>query len=311
MVPEGLGSYNHSLNSYTGAIGLVQKGLADMVPIPVYYPLIDPDNEFFDYSNPIREDRMMMVCAYNKTVKGSDEDIMAMFLSVDTDLWFATLAGFITFILLLKIAYKILNVGHKYKPPAWMVTCAFLFEDNFPEDTPFNRVVTVTACVFLFFFGNYLLNSMSSDLIVFDSPRVIASYQDALNRVADGDELGILFYSGLPETEKFRDAPPGTVESKLWMLRREVQSETGDAVKLVNQLVMPIVEQKAIAILREVIVKAVTAYAICAGSDLGNFDDINGLFSVDPESKKYTDVIVFSRGLDPISKGQIIKMYVD
>ena len=142
LVPahDGAGLFDPKTGNYSGAIGMVQKGLADMVAVPVYYPLIDPDNEYFDYSNPIREDKMMMGCAYNKSVAGIDKDMMAMFSSVDPALWWATLAGFVTFILLLQFGYKVLDAAENYKPPTWMVTCAFLFEDNIPEDRPFNRV---------------------------------------------------------------------------------------------------------------------------------------------------------------------------
>lgn len=184
-----MGTFDPKTGLYDGAIGLIQRGEADLIPVPMYYPLKDANDEYFDYSHPIMEDEMMIICAYNTTVGAKDKDILQMFTSVQVTLWYITLAAFLTFILLLTIGYKVLGVGHKYKAPSWMVTCAFLSEDNFPEDTPFNRVITVTACLFLFFFGNYLFNSMSSDLIVYDKPRVIASYADALARVAEGSKL--------------------------------------------------------------------------------------------------------------------------
>ena len=298
--------YDSTTGSYSGAIGMVQKGLADMVAIPVYYPLIDPDNEYFDYSNPIREDKMMMACAYNKTVAATDNDIMAMFSSVDPPLWWATLCGFITFILLLQFGYKVLNATKNYKPPAWMVTCAFLFEDNFPEDRPFNRVVNMTACVFLFFFGNYLLNSMSSDLIVYESPRVVTKYQDILDRVAGGEEMKVVFHSGLPEAGKFRDALPGTVENRLWQLRAGEIGSRADS--MFTKLVGPVTEQRAIGILREEVLKAVAAYCLIAISGNEQFDDINAFFAFDPEAKKFTNVMVFRKGLDSFSKRAVVKL---
>lgn len=82
-----LGTYNNETKSYDGALGLVQKGQADMVPLPVYYPLHDPENEYFDYSYPIREDQLMIVCGYNSSIRSNDSDIMQMLTSVDTDLW--------------------------------------------------------------------------------------------------------------------------------------------------------------------------------------------------------------------------------
>lgn len=82
-----LGTYNHTTKSYDGALGLIQKGQADMIPVPVYYPLHDPENEYFDYSYPTREDQLMIVCGYNSSIRSNESDIMQMFTSVDTDLW--------------------------------------------------------------------------------------------------------------------------------------------------------------------------------------------------------------------------------
>ena len=303
--PDGIGLYNPKTGSYSGAIGKVHDGLADMVAVPIYYPLIDPDNEYFDYSNPIREDKMMMACAYNKSVAAIDKDIMAMFSSVDPSFWWATLGGFVTFILLLQFGYKVLDAAKDYKPPAWMVTCAFLFEDNFPEDRPFNRVVNVTACVFLFFFGNYLLNSMSSDLIVYDSPRVITRYQDILDRVAGGEEMKVVIHPLTPEASKFQDALPGAIENKLWQLRAGDVGNTGPG--MVMKLVGPVTKQRTMTILREDIVKAIAAYSLLAISGIEEMDDINAFLAIDPDVKKFTNVMAFRKGLDSFSKWAIVR----
>lgn len=302
-----LGSYNSTTRTYSGALGLIQQGLADAFPLPLYYPLHDPNNEYFDYSNPIREDEMMIVCGYNSTVFSSVNDIMEMFTSVDTDLWWATLIGFLTFVFLLKTGYKILGIGKKYKSPLWMVTCAFLFEDNFPEDIPFNKIITVSACLFLFFFGGYLLNSMSSDLIVYDSPKVIASYADALKRVADGSKLEIIFYGALPEAEKFRESDPDSIEGKLWKLAMPLeQNVQNNGIAWFSKLVGPIVNQTVIGIMRNYLVESVTAWALTKVDENGILPEMRALLSIDSSSKKYTNVMVFGKKIDPVAREQIV-----
>lgn len=190
-----------------------------------------------------------------------------------------------------------------------MVTCAFLFEDNFPDDTPFNKMITFTACIFLFFFGGYLLNSMQSDLVVYESPEVISSYQDIFDRITQGRKLQILFLSGLPETEQFRDAPTDSVLGRLWKLRLEISHDSRNAMRLFFRLVDPIVSQTAVTILREALVQAVTAWALVRVEHFEEFKDMKALLSIDREQLiKYTNVVVFNRKLDPVSKGQIILM---
>ena len=286
---------------------MVQHGQADMVALPLYYPLHDPENEFFDYSYPLFEDRMMMVCAYRQPMnEHTTRDLMTMFTSVSSNLWWATMAGFLTFVLALKFGHWILGASRKYKSPLWMVTRAFLFEDNFPEDIPFHRIITITACSFLFFFGNYLLNSMSSDLTVYGKPEVIASYKDVLDRVDQGRNLTIIFAPGLPETQKFEEAPEGTIQHQLWRLRQLINYKDG-VVGIAGKLLGPILRQESITIMRAVAVKPLTGAAFKFANRMG-ITDVNPLFSFDPSAKKYLNVMVMSKKSDPFIKRQITIM---
>lgn len=293
---------------YDGAIGMVQNGEADMVSIPVYYPLYDPENEYFDYTGALKEDDMMIVCTYRTVMNGSITDVLNMFTSAPVELWWATLAGFLTFVLALNIGYSVLKIRHKYKSPLWMVTCAFLSEDNFPDDILYNQIITVTACVFLFFFGNYLMNSMSSDLIVFEKPEVIASYQDIIDRAKSGRNISVIFPPGLPETQVFADSEDPIMKA-IYKLQFPL-SFSRPLAEMVMALVDPILTQASVAILREVAIKGVTASGFKWADQFfpERMINLNVLLSKDPSGRKYTNVQVFSKGLDSISKGQIIKM---
>ena len=164
----------------------------------------------------------------------------------------------------------------------------------------------MTACVFLFFFGNNLLNNMSSDMIVYESPRVVTKYQDILDRVAEGEEMKVVIHPATQEGSKFRDALPGTVENKLWQLRQEELGLRADTMLM--KLIGPMVEQKAVGILREEIIKAGAAYALLAFSDNEELDDMNAFFAFDPDAKKFTNVVAFRKGLDTLYKRTIVTM---
>lgn len=306
-VADAYGSYNHTSGLYSGAVGALQRNETQGMAIPVYYPLHDMDEKYFEYTWPFREDRMMIACAYNYSYHGMEADVTAMFTSVDYELWIAVLCGFTTFVVLLKTAYWILGVSKKYKSPLWMVTSAFLFEDDFPADTTFNKIVNVCACVFLFFFGGYLMNCMSSDLVVYVNPPVITSYADALDRIEDGHKLTIIFPPALPESEKFREADPASIEGKLFKLRSTLLDKGADGRNLpvayfMSQLTQPVIRTEAIAIMREDALKAVTAWILHVAGDLESFKWINGLLNIDPEAMKYTNVIAFQKSIDPDAK---------
>ena len=120
----------------------------------------------------------------------------------------------------------------------WLVACAFLFEDNFPENTLYNKCINVCAGVFLFFFGNYLLNSMSSDLVVYQNPPVITSYQEALDWINSGHKLEILIPPQIPESDIFKNKPSNSIEGKLFKYRSTTHgwwSETNQVTILTSR----------------------------------------------------------------------------
>lgn len=105
---DDLGSYNESTGQYSGAYGYVQHGGGDVIGLPVYHPLHDTD-DIFEYSVPMFEDRMAMVCAYKPIVDPKAADLLNMFLAVPSGLWWGALAGFLTFTIVLNIGYRLLG----------------------------------------------------------------------------------------------------------------------------------------------------------------------------------------------------------
>ena len=80
--------------------------------------------------------------------------------------------------------------------------------------------------------------------------------------------------SGLPEVEQFRDAPTDSLLGRLWKWRLEISDDSMDAMGLFFRLVNPIVSQTGVTIMREVVVRAVTAWALVKIADVEEFKPI-------------------------------------
>lgn len=192
-----------------------------------------------------------------------------------------------------------------------MVTSAFLFEDNFPEDVPFNKIITVTATTFLFFFGNYLLNTMSSDLVVFDEPEVIIGFQGILERKASGREIKVLLFPGLSETHVFQDAPEGTIEHELWKLNEQISvkdSVTDTFIKLLD----PLLHQRVVPIFRESVTRALSAlfYLHLESIQPELAQNLSGLLSGPEDStQRFVSAFIVRKSMDPFVKSKLFYRY--
>lgn len=291
-------------DSWDGAIGALQRNETEIVAFPVYYPIQDRDNQYFEYSLPFHEDRMMIACAYNSSYRKIEIDITSMFTSVSYELWMAVLVAFLTFVSLLNMGYKLMGTSSRYKSPLWMVTSAFLAEDNFPDDSTFNKFVNITACIFQLFFGGYLMNSMSSDLVVYVNPPVVTSYSDIFDRVDQGYKMQIILPPFLPEGDKFRDADPGSPENRLYKLRSTLLDRKNGQLQhpvtyIMGKLADPFIKLEAIGILREDAIKALAAWSFNVAGDVEGYEPIKGLLNTDPEGKKFTNIIVFRKNANP------------
>lgn len=193
-----------------------------------------------------------------------------------------------------------------------MVTSAFLFEDSFPDDSTFNKCIAVTATLYLFFFGNYLMNFMSSELIVFPAPHVMSSYDDILEWYAQGKNLTIILPPGLPESEKFALAPEGSVMKQLWDAHSPGFSfdlgTEGILAKFGTELLK---DFRVVTILRDTIARAVAARGFYLGGKL-EMGGVDALFAIDDSATDttYPSVIPIGKHLDPFLKDVLLKALV-
>lgn len=289
--------------NYSGSIGRVQHGEADLVGTPVYYPLNDPDNEHFDYSTPLMEDKMMIGSSYNYTEEIELGDVTSIFTSVSIDYWWSAATCFFVYVSLIKLECSWIKIKaranwcsikknisdelmHRQIPviqvngkdidsskgarsvkkrenleASWLVLRAFFREDNFPSDKIFYRIVSASLCTFLFFFTTFILNCMSTDMVIVKDPIVISNYQDILDR-----KIEIVWPSFLPETQKFLEAEENTIQAKLWKQRVELPPE-GTAVFLLMK--DKLINQKVVTIVREFVIRTATAVAFYYAENFG------------------------------------------
>lgn len=73
------------------------------------------------------------------------KDIMYMFSTVPPVLWLQVLLSYIAFIAILWFGHRLLD-KHKRSDSIWMVTIAFLGQDNFPEDRKYVSLLSLIMC---------------------------------------------------------------------------------------------------------------------------------------------------------------------
>lgn len=88
-------------------------------------------------------------------------------------------------------------------------------------------VISFVVTLLSFYVINYLTNSMSTDIVVVNEPRIIRTYDDVLAI----PKVEILFAQSGDMYDRFEKAPPHTVEGKMW--KKILESVDGDTSRLV------------------------------------------------------------------------------
>lgn len=78
---DTIGSYEKESGSYSGAIGALQRGDIGFLDMPVYYPLIDPGDNFI-YTPTLYEDTMTILSGYRTVNTSRSGDLLDMFTQV-------------------------------------------------------------------------------------------------------------------------------------------------------------------------------------------------------------------------------------
>lgn len=260
------------------------------VAMPAYFPLKDPGNNFI-YSPILYEDTMTIASAYSIETQFHYGDLLTMFSQVPYGLWIGYFTSFIIFLLISVLGARILNQNFS---SFWMTTCAFLDQDNYPTNSKFLSTLSLVVMVGIFFMMAYASNSMSADLITIDKPIAVTTYDDILNR-----RIKAAFTTVLPEWEKFRDAPVGSKEKRLY--------ESGMSFSPTPEVVVKFhgdaIKQK-IALLGRPLLAGAAALAILAMP--GTPDTTRLYVAPDPAAMKFTNVFLLNSKL----KGTTVSLRV-
>lgn len=150
--------------------------------LPIIYPLNTTDESII-YTKPLSETTMTILSFYNLTNADAaeEQDIAFMFSTIPPMLWLWIFLSYLTFIAVFKLGHWLLDCERR-SDSIWTITCAFLNEDNFPENHKYIALLSVVMATGLFFAMNFLGSLTTTDLVSVDSPILVKSYQDIIDR---------------------------------------------------------------------------------------------------------------------------------
>lgn len=248
----------------------------DFLAMPLYYPLDDELGRII-HMPVINEDTMEILSFYNTSSDFRVGNIFTMFASIPFGLWVGYLCSFSTFVTFICLGSFILN--RKYFV-LWPVISAYLNQNAYPIQS--NHIATLSLIVMIcsFFIISYATNSMSSDLVSFDKPIVIQSYDDIIDR-----KVKVVMWKEFPKYSRFADADIGSKENKIFKLIEPL---------VVEKYSLPaFYTQEQILIGRRMVTMANGIGAVV----LDTFPKSNGhmLISADREAKKYSNFFILSK----------------
>lgn len=265
----------------------------------------DPE-EVFEYSPTVNEDVMMMVSTYNVTHDQQISDILFMYYFIPLVIWIGIFTAFILFASILHAGQKLLSQGSRKKIDSiWLVFAAFADQDDFsfslsdPKHSRFVILMSLVISIFLFFFRNFMNNSVSSDLIVIEKAFAPSSYDEILARkIIPG--LNPMF----AEYQKFEESPKGSNQRKLFerSITFELQPET------FIQHHDAILRQELCVVGRRMIIEAAGLGLLTVFGK--RYPDLRGLLAQDKQANRYTNVFAINKFVSPQLKSIFQRTYV-
>lgn len=191
-----------------------------MPAINTEFPLKSSD---FKYSPVIGEESIHFTSAYNMTNMTETRDLMHMFAAYDWVMWFCVLTTMFIVINLLMLGRHLLQKKKGIAEPTWIVTMFMLDQDYLHEVNAFLYVLSISLTFFSYFNTQYMLNNMSTDMIVILDPEVIQSYDDIISR----ENYTATWLKHYSDHEEFKNAPVGSIEHDVWQKALYVRKRTG------------------------------------------------------------------------------------
>ena len=106
---------------------------------------------------------MTISSGYNVNREPKFLDILVMYTYIPKQIWFRLLISYLAFVFLLSIGLARKSTKKKKRSSAtWMTTCAFLNQNNFPNDTAFILMISSVTTIALFYLMSYIRNCIMS-----------------------------------------------------------------------------------------------------------------------------------------------------
>ena len=250
------------------------------------------------YTNPVYDEYLSMVCAYNFTERMAESDLMDAYTQFPASYYLSIFLTLIVFIFAWKTCARL---GSKLSrtvrrqlrksrlPSYWIMICALLDQDQYPNVSRISFSI-LSFCFSLFFLiaiNCFMLNTMSTNLVVIEEPAVVRTYEDAINR----KDLRMLFYNGMDEVKFFKNAREGSVESKIWDKRLIVEDMS---MELISRLWQPTINQKVVGLVRDWMCLSVANFGLTKTRLMG-IDYIRALVTKDQTGKYFTNAFMMHK----------------
>lgn len=178
---------------------------------------------YLRYTRPVYVENLAQACVYEYQTVTESADLLDTYLSFNWSYYFSIFISILCFIASWNICAMIgsridVSVKNKLrstrKPAYWLITCSILDEDQFPDIAriSFSAISICTFMLLYFFIDCFLLNQISTDLVVVVEPQVVKSYSDILYR----DDVKALFVESNDDNKFFSDAKYGSLEHEIW-----------------------------------------------------------------------------------------------
>lgn len=179
--------------------------------------------DHISYTIPLTENFLDLVCSYRFTNETEGASLMDAYLSFQPSFYIVVVSTVAIFITTWTICSQLASkISDKYKEeirkarlsPTWIIVCAILDQDQFPNVSKVSFSV-LSICFSTFFYITidcYMMNSMSTDLVVPVEPIVVKSLQDILKR----PDVQLLHADGSDEELFMAKADPDSVLGMIW-----------------------------------------------------------------------------------------------
>ena len=253
--------------------------------------------------------------SYNTTDESSIMDIIDLYWNMDFMFYIMLIIAVSIFSLswifvqsmLRKFSKGEVVSNSKVTPPTslksalWSIMSTCLNQDsNFSKfSSPF-PILCLSFAIFQFFVANIALNEIGSDLKVFKDPKVITGYADIIER----NDVQVLFFEGLPENAYFSNVSKDSPEGKIWSKRILVSSD--DIVSTIGTLFPRIIEQKLVAIQRDVFIETALLFRL-QYSQMNSLQNVRSYIARDETGKHFTDHLIYGSSSPDYLKSSLEK----